>query len=158
MSNKIKTVYATLVAFLEANVDKRVRDILDEAKEMCSAKQGGGGGARSFHKIDDKVVAARCGYFGTWYMVDEVEFGAKASSASGLNTMCKAGTSAWTKQNSEYKKAREQLLDAVATGEVAIDDMQAKLAEIEAAKDLREDAPAGGYATLEALLADRGLA
>ncbi len=160
--SKVKVAFQAIVALLESNKDKRVRDLLPEVIELASAKQGGGGGARSFHKVDDVVVAAKCGYFGLWFPVGAdvegaVEFGAKASSASGLNTMCKAGTSEWTKQNSAYKTSRDQLLTSVAAGEVEPADMQTKLKEIEDAKNARSEAPATGYETLEAVLAALGI-
>ena len=163
MSN-IKKAYQSIIAHLEANKDKRVRDVLADVIEMASAKQGGGGGVKSFFKnAKDEVVAIRCGFFELWFPVTgegAVEFGAKASSASGFNTMCKAGVSAWTKGNVDYKKGRNDLLDAMADAEntdVTADNLAEKLQELETAKSSRPDAPAVGYESLELCLAAMGI-
>lgn len=163
MSN-IKKAYQAIIAHLETNSDKRVRDVLPEVIEMASAKQGGGGGVKSFHKNEaGEVVAAKCGFFGLWFPVigeGAVEFGAKASSASGLNTMCKAGVSAWTKSNSDYKKGRDQLLTDMANPEntdVTADNLADLLQGLEDAKNARPEAPGVGYETLEECAAAMGI-
>ena len=112
------------VQFLEDNADKKVKTILDEVKELCSAKSGGGGGAAStFVKDGDEVVAVKCYYHGTWMDPRIVPFGAKANSATGLNNMCKAGVSKWTKQQRAFTKGKDDLLTRVTEGNLAADDI-----------------------------------
>ena len=133
----VKKVFQPLMTLLTANQSSTVSEIMDQVNDLVSAKVGGGGGkATTFHRTADNVVAAvKCYYFGLWMDPRLVDFGTKAGSATGLNSMCKAGLSAWTKQQSAFKKAKEALLNEVAAGDVLASDIPAKLAELEAARD-----------------------
>lgn len=135
MSN-IKKAYVDIVSFLEANQDKKVKSVLAEVVAMCEAKAGGGGGAASTFVKDEagNVVAIRCFYHQTWMDPRVVPFGSKASSATGLNTMCKSGVSKWTKQQRQFKLAQEELLKQVADGSIQPADIATKLAEAEEAR------------------------
>lgn len=137
----IKKAYIELHALLTANEDKKVKSILPEAIELMSAK-GAGGAASSVHKdADGNVVAVLDYYFKKWLPVSLVEFGKKANSASGLNTMCKLGTSLWTKQQREFKNGKEALLVDVQNGEVQPTEIQAKLDELETARGFIAEFP-----------------
>lgn len=137
----IKKAYLEVHAHLVANEDKKVKTIMPELIEMMSAK-GAGGGASSVHRDGDgNVVAVLDYYFKKWLPVAFVEFGVKANSASGLNTMCKLGTSLWTKQQREFKKGKEELLNLVAAGEVQPTEIQAKLDELEEARGFIAEYP-----------------
>ena len=106
----IKKVFVELHAFLEANADRKIKSILEEITILMSAKVAGSTGASNVHKNEaGEVTHVLDYYFKTWMPVATVEFGAKASSASGLNTMCKEGVANWTKQQREFKKAKEAL-------------------------------------------------
>lgn len=130
----IKKAYLEVHAHLLANEDKKVKTIMPELIEMMSAK-GAGGAASSVHRGEDgSVLAVLDYYFKKWLPVDLVEFGAKANSASGLNTMCKLGTSLWTKQQREFKKGKEELLTQVAAGDVLPTDIQEHLDALEEAR------------------------
>lgn len=130
----IKKAYVEIVEFLEANENSKVKTILDAVKDMCSAKSGGGGGGSSFRKDDDgNVTAIFCYYHKKWEDPNVVEFGKKATSPTGMNNMCKEGTSQWTKQHRAAKKAKEDLLNQVATGEVAPEDIAKHQEAIDAA-------------------------
>ena len=139
----IKKAFQDVVAFLEDNENSKVKTLLPAIIEMCSAKSGGAGGAASFIKdAEDNVTHIKCYYHGLWEPVDAVEYGAKATSATGLSSMCKEGTSAWTKQQREAKKANVELLNKVASGDVDPTDIVAIQADIEAARKVvvaRED-------------------
>lgn len=155
----IKKAYQDIVTLLQDNEDSYVRDILPQVVELASAKSGGGGGkASTFHKDEDgNVVAIKCYYFGLWMDPAVVEFGAKSSSATGLNSMCKEGSSRWTKQQRDAKKAKEQLLTDLANGDVEATDLPQLMDEIEEAKNaVAEPSDAVvGYETLEELLEAR---
>lgn len=151
----IKKAYAEIVVLLQANEDAFVRDILPEVVSLASAKTGGGGGkATTFHKDEEgNIIAIRCYYHGLWMDPAVAEFGKKASSATGFNSMCKDGVSKWSSQQRAAKKAKEQLLLDVASGEVEATDLPALMAEIEEAASAvvpREDGY--GFATVEELL------
>src|SRR5690606_41882083 len=78
-------------------------------------------------RSSDLTAAVRCYYHGKWMDPSIVDFGAKANSASGLNSMCKDGMSKWTKQQRVAKSAKEALLTAVASGEVPADRKSTRL-------------------------------
>lgn len=155
----IKKVFQSVIAFLEANKDARVSKVLPEIMEMCSAKQGGGTTARSFYKQGEELVAARCGFFEKWFDPAVVEFGKKAGTASGLNSMCKLGVNEWTARNNAHKKGRDAAFADFTAGKLSADDFQAKLREVDSARDAEKVLPEGvvGYDTLEELLASKGL-
>ncbi len=125
----IKKAFQPVVDFLETNKGSKVSTIFDQVVELCSAKSGGAGGEPKFIKNATGVIThIFCYYHKMWEPVTadgtvkendgKVEYGVKATSATGLNTMCKEGTSNWTKQQREAKKANEQLLTDVAGGKV----------------------------------------
>jgi len=160
----IKKAFVEIVETLQANTNELVGDILPQIIALASAKTGGGGGkATTFHKNEDGViVGVQCYYHGLWMSPEVADFGKKASSATGFNSMCKDGVSKWTKQERVAKAAKEQLLLDVADGTVDAADLPAVMQEIEDARKEREPREDGyGFATLEELLEDnaqRGIA
>jgi len=128
MSN-IKKNYQDLVAFLEANPNKKVATLLPQIIEMCEAKVN----SRTFEKDESGTVTkVFCYYHKVWEDVAVVEYGAKKGTATGLNTMCKEGVRAWSKAQRDAKKAKEELLAKVVSGEIDACDLQTKMDEIEA--------------------------
>ena len=123
----IKKDYQALVDFLETNKNKKVATILEQIREMCSQQN-----TVTFKKdAEGNVTEVFCYYHKRWELVSEHEYGKKASNkATGLNTMCKVGLNQWTKQQSAAKKAREQVLARLASGEEL--DITAELELIEA--------------------------
>lgn len=129
MTTSIKKDYQEIVAFLQANEGKKVASILPTIIEMVSSKA-----MASTVKYDEQgnVAEVFCYYHKEWEKVSEVEYGKKAGTKTGLNTMCKQGVSQWTKQQREAKTKQSQLLLDVANGVVDSSELPAKLAEIEA--------------------------
>ncbi len=152
----IKKAFQEIVGFLEENKNSKVSTILETVISMASAKVGGGGKATSFHKNEaGDVTAVKCFYHKLWMSPLVVAFGAKASSATGLSSMCKAGVSKWSKQQRDYKKGKEDLLEQIASGELDQTGLKAALADLEAAKNVVEPMEDGyGFETLEDCLAD----
>ncbi len=140
----VKKVFQPLMTLLTANQSAKVSSLMDQINELVSAKVGGGGGkATTFHRLADGTVGAvKCYYFQKWMDPRLVDFGAKAGSATGLNSMCKAGLSAWTKQQAAFKKAKEALLAEVAAGNVQPSEINDRLAELETARDAIIEVPA----------------
>ena len=128
----IKKDFQELIAFLEANEKKSVKTILEQVREMCSAKA-----QVTFKKdADGNVTHVFCYYHKQWEDVATHEYGKKASNkATGLNTMCKVGLNQWTKQQREAKKAKDELLTKVASGEVPHEQLTAELEAIEAKRN-----------------------
>lgn len=156
----IKKAYVTIIELLQANLGVSVEEILPQVIELASARTGAGGGkASTFHRDEaGTVVAVKCYYLNKWLHLgaEDVEFGQKASSASGLNSMCKFGMSQWTKQNNAAKKAREELLAKIASGEVAQGEIQDHLARIDQEREAILPLPGDyqGFETLEECLSD----
>lgn len=102
-----KKAYVGLIAFLEKNKNKKVETILDQIKEMTQQKNT----LKTF-LVNEKneVVAIFCWYHKQFELLETVEYGAKASSATGFNTMCKVGVSKWTKQNKNVKAVEGVIL------------------------------------------------
>lgn len=156
-------IVEALRAAMEADPKVKVASILGDIEALASAKSGAGGGkATTFHRDEaGNVVAVKCYYHSLWMDPRVAEFGEKKSSASGFNSMSKDGMSKWTKQNAAAKKAKEELLLKVQSGEIAADQIADQLAAIDAERSAviaREDGY--GFATLEECLQDsqnRGL-
>jgi hypothetical protein len=163
----VKKSFVPLVDLLrsamEANPKIKVAELLDQVVELASAKSGAGGGkATTFHRNEDgAIVAVKCYYHQAWMDPRVADFGEKKSSASGFNSMCKDGMAKWTKQNAAAKKAKEELLNKVQSGEVAAEQIAAELERVAVEREAihaREDGY--GFATLQECLADsaqRGL-
>lgn len=151
----IKKVFQDIVSLLEANPESRVRELLPQVQELASAKSAGGGSATTFHRDEaGNVVAIRCYYHNLWMHPQLGDFGKKAGSASGYNSMCKDGQSKWTKQQSAAKKAKDALLAQVADGSFT-GNVQEEISHIEAeAKAVIPREDGYGFATMEECLAD----
>lgn len=138
----IKKAYVEIIALLEANSKKKVSTILEEAKLLCESKNAGGSELGStFVKNDEgETIAIFCYYFKAWMSPSEVEFGHKANTASGYNTMCKEGVRNWTKQQRVAKTDKEKLLQLIADEELAVEDLAGELLTVETNRKLIQPA------------------
>ena len=129
MTTEIKKDFQAIYELLEQNSNKKVSTILPQLVELMTKK----GGMSSTCKRDEEgnVTHIFCYYHKEWEAVTEVEFGAKASSTTGLNTMCKIGANKWSKQQRTKKKEEAELLDLVQSGAIAIEDIAMLKLEIE---------------------------
>lgn len=124
----IKKDFVAIVELLEANKGKKVKDILEQVLELASAKT-----TRTFFKNEaGEVTVVYCYYHKKFEIVAKADYGQKAGTPSGLNSMCKEGVNQWTKQQRIAKLAREALLNEIASGTVQPSDLTFKLAEIDA--------------------------
>lgn len=129
--SQVKKAYEEVIALLEANANKKVSTIMPELLALVTAK----GGTKSFHKdAEGNVVAIYCYYHKQWELVTETEYGKKASTSTGLNTMCKEGVSSWSKQQRDAKKAKDILLAGIADETIVASSLTEKLEEIEIAR------------------------
>jgi len=135
---QVKKAYQAIVDFLEANKDVKVSKVLDQVIQMTEAKAGAGGAGTTFIKdVQGNTVAVMDYYFKRWMPLvgdKAVEFGAKVKTATGFNSMCKAGVSLWTKQQRDAKNANAVLLSKVASGELKPSDIAAEQVRIEEAR------------------------
>ena len=128
----VKKQFEDIVAILEANPNKKVSSVMDDILALVSKKSNGGSNGSTVHKdADGNVIAVFCYYHKRWELVNGIEYGAKAGTTSGLNTMCKEGVSKWTKAQRDSKKAKADLLTQVGEGVVASDEIANKIAEID---------------------------
>lgn len=155
----IKKAFQPIMSVLSAALAANAVDqsVFDEVEALTLAKVGAGGGkATTFHKDENGVVVAvKCYFHKLWMDPRVAEFGTKASSATGLNSMCKDGVAKWTKAKSEAKKAEAAILTRLTAGEITAEDIpaeQARIAEEAAVIVPREDGY--GFDTLEECLAD----
>ena len=128
-----KKAFIPIVELLEANKNKQVSAVLPQVLELTAAKAGGGGRSSSNVRTNDKgeVTHVLCYYHKMWEDVTKAEYGKKASSPNGLNNMCKEGVAAWTKQQRDAKKAKDELLTQVGKGEIEPKDIQTRMDKIE---------------------------
>jgi hypothetical protein len=128
-----KKAFVPIVELLEANKNKQVSAVLEKVYELTAAKAGGGGRSSSSVLRNDAgdVTHIFCYYHKKWEDVSVAEYGKKASSPTGFSNMCKEGTAAWTKQQRDAKKAREDLLTAVSEGSVNPSDISGQMEKIE---------------------------
>lgn len=138
----IKKVYEELVQLLESNKDVKVKTILDKVYLLCESKK-----PTTTHLCDKEgnVVAIFCYYHKQWELLSEVEYGSKANSTTGFNTMCKIGTSKWTKAQRDADKAKSQMLADVASGKVEPSSILKLSEDIEASRKVMDttDMPIG---------------
>ncbi len=128
----IKKAYVELVELLEANKSKKVSTILDDIIELCSSKTQG---STVLKDEEGNTIAIFCYCHKQWELLNEVPYGRKASSATGYNTMCKQGTSEWTKRQRIAKQANANILTDVASGKIEPSDILALQADIEVTRN-----------------------
>lgn len=135
----IKKTFQAVHDVLLANQTSTVADVMDQILPLMSAKSRGaatGTQTRTFLKTaEGEVVAILDYYFKRWMPLVgplAVDFGTKKGSTTGFNSMCKNGLSNWTKQQAEAKKALEQILADVESGELEAADISSRREVIEA--------------------------
>ena len=149
MKKTMVELWTVLTAAAEAG--RKVQTVLDEIQPlfMTKGKSAGGNTNRSIATLRDgkgDVVAIRCYYFKKWMpLIGEhaVEFGAKASSATGFNSMCREGVNLWTKQQRDAKLAQEGLLAKIESGELAPEDIKDAREAIDAERNTIEETDLG---------------
>lgn len=155
VKKQYEAIFEVLQTALEAKPKCQLQSVMPALMEIMEAKNGGGKGT-TFHKVDDQVVAIYCYYHKRWELVEHIPYGVKKSTATGLATMCKAGVSSWNKQLNDAKRRKNELLDKVASGDVAALDLPRELALIEEDRnhiiELPEDLAKYSSDDLEALL------
>ena len=145
----VKKVYAELFKFLTDNKNKKVSTILAEASVMMS-KQTNAVAETTRYDADGNLTHVYCYYHKEWECIVECEYGKKANTKSGLNTMCKLGVSNWTKQQRAKKKSESELLTKLVAKEITADDLEGLQAEILAASKVIVARPTVEVETTEA--------
>ncbi len=154
----IKKAYTELHTLLSTALEAKAikKDVFDSAVKLMSTKTGGGGSSATNYLKDSsgKPVAQLCYYYKKWMpLVGEnaVEFGKKAGTATGFNTMSKEGAKLWTKQYNVAKKTKADLLVDLAKGKFPVEKLDAELARVDKARELVADTK-DGFAKKEDLM------
>lgn len=128
----IKKQFEEIYALLEANKNKQIKTVMADLLVLMQSKSSGSDLNRTFIKDDEgNVTYVYCYYHKKWESVKVAEYGVKANTATGLNTMCKEGVSSWTKQQRAFKKAQADLLQAVANQELSPEELPALMEQLE---------------------------
>lgn len=126
----IKKGYVEVYNILVSNKDKKVSSIMDQLLPIMESQQ-----RDKNHFEDDDGLHVFCYYHKEWELTSQVEYGKKVNTSTGLNSMCKVGTNQWTKQQREFKKSKAELLNFVANGDLAIEDINDEIEKLEVEKD-----------------------
>ena len=156
---KVKVIYRELLNFMLDNKERKVKNILEAALGMTSAKKRVRTITTFIKDSEGSVVGVKDSYFDRWMpLVGEqaVVFGTKTGSSSGLNPMSKDGLSQWSKQQTIARKESLALieriqLDSDAEGFLAVEDIPAEKERIEAARTAVIDTDLG-FETKEELV------
>jgi len=127
----IKKGYTELYAILLANTNKKVKTVMELLMPIMESQQRD----KNHFTDEDGRLQVFCYYHKEWEYVDQVPYGKKANTVTGLNTMCKVGTNQWTKQQREFKAAATGLLELLKTGEILPEDIDAETEKFEVQKD-----------------------
>jgi hypothetical protein len=127
----IKKGFTEVYNILIANEDVLVSDIMSLLVPIMESQQRD----KNHYFDDDGNMFVFCYYHKDWEMCKQVEYGKKANTATGLNSMCKVGTNQWTKQQRDFKKSKSNLLELVANGSLAIEDINSEVEKLEITKD-----------------------
>lgn len=165
-TTNVKVRLLPLVQFLIENQAKKVSTILEEVITLASpAPRATTTRTRAPSAIRDdadNVVGIYDTYFKRWMPVvgsKAVEFGVKASSNTGFNSMSKVGQNHWAKSNGQAKAILDSLLDKVIKGELTPEQVAGQKAEADALRITIEHTD-DGFDTLEdlhAYLASEGV-
>jgi len=125
----IKKGYLEVYDILVKNEDKKISSIMNQLIPIMESQQ------RDKNHFENRYgLWVFCYYHKEWELTTQVEYGRKVNTATGLNSMCKVGTNQWTKQQREFKRDKANLLEQVAEGNLAIEDINDKIAELEETK------------------------
>lgn len=132
----IKKVFTEVNALLELNKDQLVNTLMPQLLALMSTKVGGSE-IGSTHLKDEQgnVIAIYCYYHKRWELLSLHTYGLKAGSTTGYNSMCKLGVNQWTTQQRLAKKAKEQLLTKLQSGELTLELLPAEQDAIESQRN-----------------------
>ena len=128
----IKKPFVALYEILEANKDKMPKGVYNSLKAECESKTL----AKTFRTNDEGNLEVFCWYHKEWEDTTLIEYGNKKGTKTGLNTFCKQGVSSWTKQQRVFKKAKDEMLDKIANGDIAQDDIAEVIAKLKTESEI----------------------
>lgn len=133
IKKQYQELHTLLTEALAGKPKVQLNTLMPQILALMEAKKGGSDKGTTFLKDDEgNVIAVYCYYHKKWELVEHIEYGKKANTATGLNTMCKVGVSCWSKQQRTYNKAKDDLLMQMAEGKDI--DLAAELDKAEQAR------------------------
>ena len=123
----IKKQFVSIFNVLEANKEKMSKTLYQSLVDECVSKTL----AKTFRTNEDGNLEVFCWYHKEWEDTTLVEYGAKKGTKTGLNTFCKQGVSHWTRQQRDFKKAKESLIDQLMNGDIQQDELAELMSELE---------------------------
>jgi hypothetical protein len=133
----IKKDHIELHQYLQSLINKKLTEklVADIATRFLATKNNNGSGSRTtaYYDSNRNLVAVYCYYHKQWELVEHIAYGVKSGTKTGLNTMCKEGVSAWTKNNRATVKAKDELLGLFTAGSITSDEFKEKLTMLDTA-------------------------
>lgn len=120
-----------VLTILNENSNKKVSSIIELIEELEFEQQKSQRQKTYLMDDNNQPFAIFCYYHKQWELVAETEYGVKASTKTGLNTMCKLGTNMWTKQQKVAKQEQADLLERLIEGDITTDEANDLKNEIE---------------------------
>jgi hypothetical protein len=115
MSTLIKKGYTELYSILLKNEDMLVSEVMELLIPVMETQVRD----TAHYTDEDGRLVVFCYYHKQYEHVDQVPYGSKKNTVTGLNTMCKVGTNQWTKQQRDYTKSADTILSLIESGELA---------------------------------------
>lgn len=149
MLSNVKKPVLPLMTLLVANQEATVASLMPDLMALAVKNAKGESSPRVATSITNNAgecVAILDYYFKRWMPLvgdEAVVFGKKANSHTGYSTMCKEGTSLWTKQQRLAKQAISDLLVKLESGELAAEDISEAKQEIESTRVSIEETDLG---------------
>lgn len=156
-NNKIekatKKSYSNIVDYLEAKKGQLITDdIMQTIYSLTNQKNSQS--SKAIYQ-DDKLIAIYCWQHKQFELLDEVEYGLKASSSTGYNTFCKIAVRVWTTKQKMLKAVAVDVLKDVEAKKIDVKEIKAEMskrrAKIETAVDMKK--PKGYETEAEAIAA-----
>ncbi len=134
---KIKKVFQPILDLLSINLEATVADILPTAMELCAVRAKGTKETKVKRDAEGHPTEIFCYYHSEWESLEDVAYGEKKGSNTGLNNMCKLGATQWSRQKRIADKATAAILDDVMEGIlVGREAVQERKDEIAAEKEI----------------------
>lgn len=155
MSLFAQAIEAMKAGKVKKSIIEEATGFYNEALFLTASKKSNGSGSNStayFDPATRELVAVFCYYHKRWELVNNIEYGKKAGTKTGLNTMCKEGTSAWTKNNRKLQKAKDELTQKLLKSEISHEEFKVEYDNISFAIEPHSDEE-HSFATLDDLLA-----
>lgn len=155
MSLFAQAIEAMKAGKVKKSIIEEANGFYNEALFLTASKKSNGSGSSSTAYFDPEtreLVAVFCYYHKRWELVSSIEYGKKAGTKTGLNTMCKEGTSAWTKANRKLQKAKDELTQKLLKNELSHEEFNTQYHEISFGIEPHSNEE-HSFATLDELLA-----